>query len=198
MTGVPNHGGPPPAPNPQPDSPSPSMGLLSAPQLGGQQAPPALGAPQLGVGAGAPALSAGQPQQQQQIPAPTHAQTMAALRHFDAIRTQLQKALRDPDVGKSNIRRRITDGMAELVADRVMTPDIAVKTLTDVPDVPFQQKQWLIGQYKAALQAEVMILAHHGAAHQGVPEHMIDQRADPERHLEDIAAVRQMFGGRNA
>lgn len=196
MTGVPNPGGPPPAPNPQPDAPSPSMGLRSAPQLGGGKLRPMLGAGPPGVSqsgalyAGAPALGAGQQPAQgqpQQPPAPTHGQTVAALRHFDAIKAKLASALRDPAVGKSNIKKKIVDGMAELVADRIFTPAIAAQQLASVPDEPFQQKQWLLNHYRGALQGELTILVQHAAAHQGVPEHMIDTTADPDNHLARIS-----------
>lgn len=209
MPGVPNAGGPPPAPNPQPDSPSTSQGLLSAPAI----APPARKRGMLGGAltaapppAGQGVLTAGGPAAgdaqapPQPPPAPTYAQTLAALRHFSAIRGQLQRVQRLPELGKSSVKRQIVDGVAELVADRILTPVDAVNQLVSVPERPFDQKTWLQRHIEVTNQAEQIVLAHYRQGMAGVPHQATDRRGDPEHHLEDIAALMAQYQprGRNA
>ena len=49
------------------------------------------------------------PAQAQQAPAPNHAQTVAALRHFYMIGKELRGLLADPNVGKSDIRSALIE-----------------------------------------------------------------------------------------
>jgi hypothetical protein len=186
MSGVLNAGGggPPPAPNPDAQAQAPSNGILSAP---GMSAPPPM-AP----GGGAPGMPPGQAPQ---TPAPTHGQTVAALRHFDAIKVKLGAILKDPALGKSSVKSKIVDGMADLVADRIVTPGAAVAQLAGVPDKPFDQKQWLMQHYQQSINAEIAILSHHAKAFGGTPDEMIDKRSSPDNHLSDMAALHSQYGG---
>jgi hypothetical protein len=182
MAGVLNAGGgPPPAPTPDAQAQAPSNGLLSAPAMPPPQAP----------GGGAP----GAPGQMPQTPAPTHGQTVAALRHFDAIKVKLGAILKDPALGKSSLKSKIVDGMAELVADRIVTPGAAVAQLAGVPDKPFDQKQWLMQHYKQSIDAETAILSHHAKSYGGTPEEMIDKKSSADNHLSDMAALHSQYGG---
>lgn len=97
-------------------------------------------------------------------PAPTHAQTVAALRHFDKIKRELEGLIENPELGKSDMKSQIIDGFARLVADRMMSPAQAVVGLAAVPTEPFQQKKWAQTQLAQAQQAEDVILDHFGAA----------------------------------
>ena len=137
-------GGPPPAPNPQPEG-QPSGGMmgnaLAAP--GQQQAP--MGPP----------------------PAPSHQQTVAALRHFAALERELTTLLKDPDLGKADLKSKIIDGTTGLVAGGYLTPAAAVTELGTVPERPFDQKKWLEQHFAQTIAAANQVLAHHQAAFPG-------------------------------
>lgn len=152
---------PPPLPNPQ------QQGALSP--GGPQQAPQGPGAPP-----------------QQPAPAPTHVQTVAALRHFSAIQKQLELALKDPDLGKSSVKDKVIDGMTTLVADRIIPPGQAVSQLATFPERPFDQRTWLIQHYQQTQQASNAILAHHAMAFAG-------QGSQPtpsaDNHMQDLQGM---------
>lgn len=173
--GVLDGGVPPPAPNPNqtPGAPPPGGVLSGAPM----QAPAAPAAPQ------------------GQTPAPTHGQTVAVLRHMDAIETELKSLLKDPAVGKSNIKPKIIDGMATLVARRIVTAGNAVAQLATVPERPFEQKKWLQTHMMQALVAKIAVLTHHGQAFGGMPEQMVDKTSDPDDHIADMQGVMGHYGG---
>jgi hypothetical protein len=191
MAGVPNIGGsgPPPAPNPDAGQQGPSNGVLSAPKMPSPAIIPGQAAAQM------PGQAPGQPQPMPQPAAPTHGQTVAVLRHMDAIQAELETILKDPAAGKSNLKRKIIDGTAKLVADRIITPGAAVAQLAEVPDNPFQQRRWLQQHLIQTIVAKVKVLNDHQQAFAGVPENMIDKTSSPDNHLSDMAAVHSAYGG---
>lgn len=122
----------------------------------------------------------------QQMPAPSHQQTVAALRHFAAIGKQLEVALKDPDLGKSDMRSKLIDGMTTLVADRIIPPGQAVTQLATFPDRPFEQKTWLIQHYKQTQQARDAVLSHHAMANAGGgPE----STPSGDTHMQDLQGM---------
>src|SRR4029077_1645542 len=142
----------------------------------------------------APAMAPGAQQGAAQPPTPTHGQTVAVLRHMDAIQKELTTLLEDPAVGKSNVKGKITDGVANLVASRIITPGDAVSQLASVPDQPFQQKQWLQTHLMRAVIAKIAVLSHHGKAFGGMPEQMVDKTANPDDHISDMQGVMGHYG----
>jgi hypothetical protein len=152
---------------------------------GGQPSPAApnpLGAP------------GGAPPQAQQPPAPTHQQTVAALRHFDAIQQELVGLLKDPDVGKSDVKSKIIDGMTGLVARRIVTPAGAVVQLGTVPDKPFDQKQWLLTHLQTVIQSSNNVLDHHRMAFAG--QDVDTTPPNPDNHISDVAGLMSQFKGK--
>lgn len=136
------------------------------------------------------ALSAGVQQapqaSPQQMPAPSHQQTVAALRHFDAIGKQLEIALKDPELGKSDIRSKVIDGMTTLVADRIIPPGQAVTQLATFPDRPFEQRKWLIDHLQQTQQAKNMVLSHHALGNAGgAPE----PTPSADTHMQDLQGM---------
>jgi hypothetical protein len=113
---------------------------------------------------------------------------------MDAIEKELKAILKDPAVGKSNIKSKITDGVANLVASRIITPGDAVSQLASVPDQPFQQKQWLQKHLVQAVLAKAQVLEDHGKAFGGVHDQLIDKTADPDNHLADIQGAMGHYG----
>jgi hypothetical protein len=173
MPGVLDAGGPPPVPNP------------------GQTAMPSAGGPLSAPGMPSPPV---QPGQGPQTPAPTHGETVAALRHFGAIQAELAMLLKDPAVGRSNLKSKIIDGVTKLVSNRIVTPGAAVSQLASVPDQPFQQRKWLETHLAQAFMAQVAVLGHHANAYGGTPEHMVDKTSSPDDHIADMQGVMGHYG----
>lgn len=164
----------PPAPRPDATPQPATSGVLSAPNVSG--------APPMVPGQGPP------------VAAPTHGQTVASLRHFDAIERELMVLLKDPAVGKSNVKSKIIDGVTKLVADRMMTPGAAVGQLATVPEEPFKQKQWLQTHLIQSIIAKVKVLSDHAKAFGGTPEHLVDKTSSPDDHLADMQGVMGHYG----
>ncbi len=152
--------------------------------LGTGTPPPPPQMPQLG----APQQQQPQPQQQQpqQQPAPSHAQTVAALRHFQIFMEMEGNWLKDPELGKSDYKDKFIDAFTKLVADRIATPVQAIGALSQVPERPFQQRQWVQDNYNKAQQARDIVLAHHAQAYAGQGP---QQAPDPDSHISDIASM---------
>jgi hypothetical protein len=156
----------PPPPN---ISKAPSFDSIAPPQ-GGPMGHPGAQAPQA-------------PQAPQMPPAPTHEQTVAAMRHFQAIQDEIEPLLKDPDVGRSDMKSKVIDGATKLVAARIFTPADAV---------PFEQRNWLIRHHFLATVALHQVLDHHGAA---VAAGMVPAGGKPKRenHIQDMAALKEHY-----
>lgn len=132
----------------------------------------------------------------QQSPAPpSHEQTVAALRHFDAIKGGLTELLKDPATGRSDVKDKIIDGMAKLVAERMVAAPQAVSQLSQVPSDPVAQRKWLQGMLQQTLQAENGVLDHYGAGNPylgSVADHMAahkpSSRDDHMGHMKALHA----------
>ena len=133
-----------------------------------------------------------QPMMPAQAPAPSHGMTVATLRHFQAIMTQLKTLLTNPELGKTDQKSNIIDGVTKLVADRMMAPNSAVQTLATVPDRPFEQRAWAIKQMQQASQARDTVLAHHAAAFAGQGP---QQAPDIDGHMAAMNGVMQQYSG---
>lgn len=175
-------GGPPPAPQLNQNGSPNTGGVLSAPQ-----------APSIVPNQGPASAAAGVPA----TPTPSHGQTIAVLRHMDAIQAELEILLKDPAAGKSNLKSKIIDGVTKLVAGRIMTAGAAVSQLASVPAEPFQQRKWLLQHLVQTFMAKIAVQSHHGAAFGGMPD--VDQTSSPDDHLADMQSVMGHYGGiRNA
>lgn len=133
------------------------------------------------------------PQMPAQAPAPSHAQTVAALRHFDAILGQLTTLLKNPDLGKADMKSNIIDGMTKLVADRMIAPTQAVDQLSKVPDRPFDQKKWTQERANETMVARNAIIAHHAAAFAGAPAEQTPDNSDD--HMNVMQSMMQQHYG---
>ena len=134
-----------------------------------------------------------------QSPAPSHEQTVAALRHFHAVEAELHGLMRNPELGKSDIKSAIIDGTTKLVASRILTPAQAVMQLGEVPERPFDQKNWVQQHLMRAMQAQNMVLDHH----RGANVRMGDWRADTppavpgtDGHADAMKGVMEHYQGR--
>jgi hypothetical protein len=102
---------------------------------------------------------------QQQMPAPNHQETVAALRHFMAIVDRLKTLAKDPALGRSDCKSQIIDGMTSLVAERMMSAPQAVAQLGNVPADPVGQRKWVNQMLQQTITAQNNVLDHHVAAH---------------------------------
>jgi hypothetical protein len=163
-------------PSPQPGGNALTSGALSAPQ-------PAQAQP-------------GQPGAQAAPPAPTHAQTVAVLRHTTAIAKELRGLLKLPELGKSSVKQQIIDGTVGLVASGILTTTQAVSMLSTVPSEPLLQRKWAKSQLESTMAAMNNVLDHHSAAFPGTGDlatEMQLSQSDEDKHFDDINAALAHF-----
>lgn len=158
---------------------------------------------QSGISPVAPAPNEGQsaqpdnqapPQQAgpQQQPAPDHTQTVAALRHFHAIEGELNTLVKNPNLGRSDVKSAIIDGVTKLVAMRMMTPAQAVMQLGEVPSNPIEQRKWVMQHVMQNQKAADFVLDHHRVAHAGVQDM---PQGSPDNHMQDVSGLMQSHYG---
>lgn len=135
---------------------------------------------------GAGPMPGAMPQAQQPIPAPNHIQTVAALRHFNAVIGELQKLLSSDELGKADMKSQIIDGVTKLVSQRIIAPATAVTQLGTVPERPFDQKTWLQKMLSDAMNARDAVLAHHAAAYAGQGQM---PPGNPDDHMADMTSM---------
>lgn len=138
-----------------------------------------------------------------QAPAPSHAQTVAAMRHFDAILGQLTSLLKNPDLGKADLKSTIIDGVTKLVGDRIIPASQAVSQLATVPTRPFEQKQWAEQNYTQTLQAQSAVLDHHRSAALGTGNYALENKlhsgdSGPDNHMQTMQGLMQQHYGAKA
>lgn len=172
-------GGPPEAPGQDVQMPAPENALMGD-ALAPNTMPPGAGPP-------------GMPGMPPQMPAPSHRQTVAALHHFHSIASVLQPIAQDTDLGKSDLKGKIIDASAKLVAERVITPAQAVTQLQSVPEKPFDQKGWVMQKLDETMTAANVILDHHAAAFQGQGD--LDDGPDDGDHFKAMSSIGDHYKG---
>lgn len=105
--------------------------------------------------------------QLQQAPNPSPEQVEAGIRHFHAIVASLMPVAKDPELGKSDLKRKIIDSATQLVGERILSPAEAVAQLRDVPEKPFDQKKWVTDHIMGAQHGANYLLDHFRAANPG-------------------------------
>jgi len=131
-------------------------------------------------------------------PPPTHEQTVAALRHFDAIKTELTTLLQDPAAGRSDLKSKIIDGVTKLVSERMLSAPQAVQQLAQVPSDPLQQRKWMQTMLAQAMQAEQGIVEHHRNTNLGSGDWATEAQkhvSNPDDHMHHMAALAANYGG---
>ena len=138
----------------------------------------------------------------QAAPAPSHAQTVTALRHFQKVGKALYGLLKNPDLGKADIKKEMIIAATKLVADSVLTPVQSVTLLGHLPDRPYDQKVWLGNLLMQNMQAQVAVLNHHRASNQGtgdLPTEMAQHSDTSDDHLDMMSGMMAShYGGRRA
>ena len=130
-------------------------------------------------------------------PAPSHAQTVAALRHFHAIQVELDKVLKNPDLGKSSVKSQIIDGTTRLVSERILSPAEAVSQLAGVPDDPQSQRKWVQTTLMQTYQANEAVLAHrqNAVASGAAPQEAPGADYHPDNHGQHMQALAAHYSG---
>ena len=131
----------------------------------------------------------------QPVPAPSHAQTVAGLRHFQALEHELTILAKNPALGKTSIKSSIIDGVTKLVADQFMSPSQAVIELGTVPEKPFDQKMWVQQHLTAINAAQNAVLDHHRSAFSGAPDEAAGGPGSPDAHAADISGLMGHYQG---
>lgn len=133
---------------------------------------------------------------------PTHEQTVAALRHFDAIKGELRILLQDPALGKSDVKDSIIDGVTKLVSERMISAPTAVMQLSSVPSDPLMQRKWLQNMMDQTMQAENGLLDHYGAGNPSLGDVAGHFAANPggkrDDHMRHMAALHANYQGAKA
>lgn len=130
---------------------------------------------------------------------PSYEQTVAALRHFDAVKGELTTLLNNPALGRSDIKSSVIDGTTKLVAERFMSPEDAVMQLSKVPTDPLQQRKWLQTMLAQTVQSENAVLDHYGAGnpHLGaVADHVKKNHGHKDAHMNHMKALQVNYGGK--
>jgi hypothetical protein len=154
--------------------------------------PPEINNQKPALSSGMMAAPQGAMQPQQQMPAPNHAQTVSALRHFQAIIGELKGLLESDEIGKTDMKSAIIDGTTRLVAERMLSPADAVTQLASVPTRPFEQKQWAQNLLQQTMQARDGVVMHHAMAFAGAPP---GEAPDQDDHLQNMQGLMSQYSG---
>lgn len=137
--------------------------------------------------------------QPQQAPAPpSHAETVAALRHFDAIKSELTPLLANPALGKSDLKSQIIDGTTKLVSERIISAATAVQQLSQVPTDPLEQRKYLQNMMAQTMQAENAIVEHHRNTNLGSGDWATEaakHTGSPDNHMDEMKALHAKYSG---
>jgi hypothetical protein len=130
-------------------------------------------------------------------PAPSHSQTVAALRHFAATNRVLEGLLKNPDLGRTSIQPAIIDGVTKLVGDRFMNATEAVQQLSAVPEKPFDQRTYLARLYQQNLMAEINVLEHHRQSFVGTGDYSTESTLHnntEDAHMSTMSGLMTQYG----
>src|SRR6185503_15303580 len=91
-------------------------------------------------------------------PAPTHQETVAALRHFHEIQRQLGPLLKNPKLGKDDMKGDVYTVGASLLGGGFMTLPEVMTELKSFPKEPIDQRKWIEMHYNNAVAAQSKVL----------------------------------------
>src|SRR5450631_1654352 len=99
-----------------------------------------------------------QPQQKSNI---TKQQLIAGLHHLNAFQKQFSPILKNPELGKSNIRPKIFDASATLIGQGIFTVPEVMNGIKDFPDDPLGQKKWIETKLAGVQMAEKKLVSDY-------------------------------------
>lgn len=161
--------------------------LAQPPPGGGQQQPQPNSLAQI-----APQKIASQPQ-----PAPTRAQTVAAVHQFGQIKAAMRPLLDDPNLGKANIRPKLLDTMSKLLANKTLTLPEIMKAVKALPENPMEQFNFVKKIYDDNDKAQMLVLGHHAMAPQQQPSAggpPADEWSQ-DTHADHMSSLVNQYGG---
>ena len=132
----------------------------------------------------------------QPVPAPSHEETVAALRHFQGIERELITLAKNPGLGKTNVKSAVIEGVTKLVAGQYLTPSQAVIELSTVPEKPFDQKVWVQKHIVTTEAMQNAVLTHHQAANPGTMDWSTEgprSVADPDNHAAALSGLMAQY-----
>ena len=146
----------------QPGKPAPQQQMQQPNQLGG--------------------IMQGQQQQPgQPKPQITKQQVIAGLHHLGAFTKQMSPILRNPEIGKSNIRPKIFDASAALIGQGIFSVPEVMNGIKDLPDDPLGQKKWLEQKLAGVMMAEKKLVSDYIAQGPGAEPQGPDWSEDTHR-----------------
>jgi len=128
-------------------------------------------------------------------PAPTHAETVTALRHFGALEDELSELMIDPDLGKTDMRSKLIDSMTRLVSEGIVPSSGAVRDMGTFPERPYDQRQWINQHFMNVVQAQTAILAHHAIGAKTGQNLQPDTAPVADDHQATMASLLGRYGG---
>lgn len=134
-------------------------------------------------------LQQGQAPTQAGPPAPSHAQTVAALTHLQVVQKQMDALSRLPGIGKENIRPAIFDSIAELLSQRMFTLPQVMTEIKTIPADPPGQKNWVLTHLRQTSEAQKQILMDHAQGNPGtgdLPTELAASQQDPAKSHTDM------------
>ena len=124
-----------------------------------------------------------QPQQKSNI---TKQQLIAGLHHLNAFQKQFSPLLKNPELGKGNVRPKIFDASAALIGQGIFSVPEVMKGIKDLPDDPLGQKKWLEQKLSGVMMAEQKLISDYigqGPGQDTGPEYT------PDSHREHMTGL---------
>jgi hypothetical protein len=126
------------------------------------------------------------------MPAPSHTETVGALRHFMAIVDELQVLEKNPALGRTDCKAAMIDGVTKLVSERMISPANAVSQLANIPSDPLAQRKWVKQMLQQTIAAQNNVLDHHIAGHAPTLDWKTESQHppyNPDDHLETMSGL---------
>ena len=128
----------------------------------------------------------------QSRPTPTHAETVAGLHRCHEIEKATARLLKDPDVGRKNIRPKILTMGADLIGAKTMSMPQFMDGLKSFPPAEdiLGQKKWIQRLHDSQIQAQIALLQDHANA---PPEGPDAVQWTPDNHAEHMGALMHKY-----
>ena len=103
----------------------------------------------------------------------------------------MMPVMNDPNLGKKNIRPKILDAAADLLASKTLSLTEIMGKMASLPDDPIQQKKFVENMLNTLTQAQTMVLEHHKNA---PPEPEGQGEWSKDTHGTHLDALMQHYG----
>jgi hypothetical protein len=117
----------------------------------------------------------------------TKQQLIAGLHHLNAFQKQFSPILKNPELGKSNIRPKIFDASAALIGQGIFSVPDVMNGIKDLPDDPLGQKKWLEQKLSGTMMAEKKLVSDYIG--QGPGPEPQGPEWSPDNHTEHMGGL---------